>query len=152
ASGEGTDITTSPASGGPRRPSSSAARRSTTIRPDATLGGGSARRYLSTAPPVGSCTITTASLVIARQAYRWHRRETRELHRRAGGPSTPRPLRRVPARPRRPPRGSRLPRRLGPRGTTERKVPARSDRCGQYRWSGRSTGRDPCLALVPPGI
>src|SRR5262249_15428717 len=88
ASGEGTDITTSPASGGPRRPSSSAARRSTTIRPDATLGGGSARRYLSTAPPVGSCTITTASLVIARQAYRWHRRETRELHRRAGGPST----------------------------------------------------------------
>ena len=29
----------------------------------------------------------------------------------------------------------------GPRGTTERKVPARSDRCGQYRSSGRSTGR-----------
>jgi nitrite reductase/ring-hydroxylating ferredoxin subunit len=30
--------------------------------------------------------------------------------------------------------------RIGPRGTTERKVPARSDRCGQYRCSGRSTG------------
>src|SRR5262249_58980041 len=109
ASGEGTDITTSPASGGPRRPSSSAARRSTTIRPDATLGGGSARRYLSTAPPVGSCTITTASLVIARQAYRWHRRETRELHRRAGGPGLTPPGRpwkwrrwRQPARRRRP--------------------------------------------------
>ncbi len=29
---------------------------------------------------------------------------------------------------------------------------ARSDRCGQYRCSGRSTGRDRCLALVPPGI
>jgi Domain of unknown function (DUF4158) len=41
---------------------------------------------------------------------------------------------------------------FGPRGTTERKVPARSDRCGQYRCSGRSTGRDRCLALVPPGI
>jgi len=40
----------------------------------------------------------------------------------------------------------------GPRGTTERKVPARSDRCGQYRCSGRSTGRDRCPALVPPGI
>jgi hypothetical protein len=37
----------------------------------------------------------------------------------------------------------------GPRGTTERKVPARSDRCGQYRCSGRSTGQDRCLALVP---
>jgi len=33
--------------------------------------------------------------------------------------------------------------------TTERKVPARSDRCGQYRCSGRPTGRDRCLALVP---
>ena len=42
--------------------------------------------------------------------------------------------------------------RQGPRGTTQRKVPARSDRCGQYRCSGRSTGRDRCLALVPPGI
>ena len=40
----------------------------------------------------------------------------------------------------------------GPRGTTERKVPARSDRCGQYGCSGRSAGRDRCLALVPPGI
>ena len=40
----------------------------------------------------------------------------------------------------------------GPPGTTERKVPARSDRCGQYRCSGRSTRRDRCLALVPPGI
>jgi hypothetical protein len=40
---------------------------------------------------------------------------------------------------------------VGPRGTTERKVPARSDRCGQYRSSGRSTGRGRCLALVPPG-
>jgi hypothetical protein len=41
---------------------------------------------------------------------------------------------------------------VGPRGTTERKVPARSDRCGQYRCSGRSTGRDRCLAPVPPDI
>ncbi len=51
--------------------------------------------------------------------------------------------------PARPPR-RRL--RIGPRGTTERKVPARSDRCGQYRCSGRSTGRDRYLALIPPGI
>jgi hypothetical protein len=32
------------------------------------------------------------------------------------------------------------------------KVPARSDRCGQYRCSGRSAGRDRCLVLVSPGI
>jgi hypothetical protein len=40
----------------------------------------------------------------------------------------------------------------GLRGTTERKVPARSDRWGQYRCPGRSTGRDRYLALIPPGI
>jgi len=40
----------------------------------------------------------------------------------------------------------------GRRGTTERKVPAHSDCCGQYRCPGRSTRRDRCLALVPPDI
>ena len=37
----------------------------------------------------------------------------------------------------------------GPRGTTERKVPVPSDRCGQYRCSGRSTGRDPMPGSRP---
>ena len=38
---------------------------------------------------------------------------------------------------------------IGPRGTTERKGPAHSDRCGRYRCSGRSTGAGPMPGSRP---